>query len=71
MNRYFKAQSIDQTNSHKILVLVAATLVSFGTGWLVDNLDGDANLPEKNISFTGVVKSGDPTQIVMKLIGVY
>lgn len=70
MNRYFKAQSIDQTNSHKMLVLVAATLISIGTGWVVDNLDGDAKLPEKNISFMDVMKSGDPMQIAMKLIGI-
>ncbi len=70
MNRYYKAQSIDQTNSHKMMVMVTATIISFGTGWLVDNLDGDAKLPEKNISFMDVIKSGDPMQIAMKLIGI-
>ena len=70
MNRYFKAQSIDQTNSHKMLVMVTATMISIGTGWLVDHLDGDAKLPEKNISFMEVIKSGDPMKIAMKLIGI-
>ena len=70
MNRYFKAKSIDQTNSHKMLVMVMATFISIGTGWLVDNLDGDAKLPEKNISIVDVIKSGDPMQIAMKLIGI-
>lgn len=70
MNRHFKAQSIDRTNSHKMLVMVVATVISIGTGWLVDIMDGDANLPEKNISFVDVIKSGDPMQIGMMLIGV-
>ena len=70
MNRYFKAQSIDQTNSHKMLVMVTATMISIGTGWLVDHLDGDAKHPEKNISFMEVIRSGDPMKIAMKLIGI-
>ena len=70
MNRYFKAQSIDQTNSHKMLVMVTATMISIGTGWLVDNIDSDAKLSEKNISFMEVIKNGDPMQIAMKLIGI-
>ena len=70
MNCYFKAQSIDQTNSHKMLVMVTATIISIGTGWLVDDLDGDAKLPEKNISLMEVIKSGDLMQIAMKLIGI-
>ena len=70
INRYLKAQSIDQTNSHKMLVMVTATVISIGTAWLVDELDGDAKLPEKNISLMEVIKSGDPMQIAMKLIGI-
>ena len=70
MDRYYKAQSIDQTNSHKVLVMVVATVISIGTGQLVDNLDGDAKLPEKNISFVDVIKSGDPMKIGMMLIGI-
>ena len=65
MNRYFKVQSIDQTNSHKMWVMVIATMISIGTGLLVDHLDGDAKLPEKKISFIEVIKSGDPMQIAM------
>ena len=53
-----------------MLVMVIATIISIGTDWLVDNLDGDAKLPEKNRSFMEVIKSGDPMQIAMKLIGV-
>ena len=70
MNRYYKAQSINQTNSHKMLVMVTATMISIGTGWLVDHLDSDAKLPEKNISFMEVIRSGDPMKIAMKLIGI-
>ena len=69
-NVCFKYQEIDQASAHKAIVLVVATVASFGVGWLVDNLDGDAKLPEKHISFVDVIKSGDPMQIALKLIGV-
>lgn len=36
INRHYKAKSIDQTNFHKMQVIMVAIVISIGTGWLVD-----------------------------------
>lgn len=70
LNRYFDARSIDGTHSRKWLVFGVATLVSIGSGWVVDKLDGDADLPGRNASITDVIQSGDPIQIAKMLAGI-
>lgn len=57
LNRYFDAQELDSSRSRKTLVLVVATFISIGAGWLIDKLDGDAALPQNNVSITEVIQS--------------
>ena len=70
LNRYFDAQELDSPRSRKVLVMTVATVISFGAGWLVDKLDGDAELPQKNVSITDVIQGGDPIQIAKMLVGI-
>lgn len=70
LNRYFKAQELDCTRSLNILEMVVATFISIGAGWLVDKLDGDAALPQNNVSIIDVVQSGDPVKIAKVLVGI-
>lgn len=70
LNRYFDAQTLGNTQSRKVLVMVVATIISIGIGWLVDRLDGDAALPRKNVSIADVIQSGDPLLIAKMLAGV-
>jgi len=69
LNRYFRAQELDNTRSLSILVMIVATFISIGTGWLVDKLDGDAALPEHNVSIMDAIHSGDPVKIAKLLAG--
>jgi len=69
LNRYFDAQSIIGTRSRTMIVMVAATLISFGAGWAVDQLDGDAELHKNDPSMTEVVQTGDPVKIAKLLAG--
>jgi hypothetical protein len=70
LNRYFDAQELDSTRSRKVLVMTVATVISFGASWLVDKLDGDAALPQKNVSIADVIQGGDPVQIAKMLAGI-
>lgn len=70
LNRYLDAQGLDRNLSRKFLVGMLATLVSLGAGWAVDKLDGDADAPQKNMSLTDVMQSGDPTQALKALSGL-
>lgn len=68
-NRWFDAQGLERSMpSRKLLVLVLATVVSMGTGWAVDELDGDAKRPHKPI--TEVVNSGDPVELIKFMVGI-
>lgn len=46
-----------------MIVMVAATLVSIGAGWAVDQLDGDAELHKNDPPMMKVVQSGAPVQM--------
>ncbi|WP_173060738.1 hypothetical protein [Sulfurimicrobium lacus] len=70
MNRYLDAQGLDRNLSRKILVGTLATIVSFGAGWAVDKLDGDADAPQKNVALTDIMQGGDPTQALKVLSGL-
>jgi hypothetical protein len=70
LNRYFDAQSINGTRSRTIFVMVAATLISIGSGWTVDHLDGEAELHKNAPSMAEVVQSGDPMKIAKLLAGI-
>jgi len=70
LNRYFDAQSINGTRSRTMVVMVAATLISIGAGWTVDQLDGDAELHKNDPSMAEVVQSGDPMKIAKLLAGI-
>jgi len=69
LNRYFRARELDNTRSLSILVMVVATFISIGSGRLVDKFDGDAALPEHNVSIMDVIHSGDPVKIAKLLAG--
>jgi hypothetical protein len=70
LNRYFDAQELDSSRARKTLVMVVATFISIGAGWFLDKLDGDAALPQNNVSITEVIQSGDPVQIAKVLVGI-
>ena len=69
LNRYLDAQELDSNRTRNILVMVVATFTSIGTGWLVDKLDGDAALPQHNVSVVDAIHSGDPVKIAKLLAG--
>jgi hypothetical protein len=70
LNRYLDDQDLDRNMSRKILVGTLATLVSIGTGWVVDKLDGDADSPQKSVSVTDIMQRSDPTQALKALSGI-
>ena len=70
LDRRFNAQAPEGTHSRKLLVFTVATLVSIGAGWATDKLDGDADLPARNVSIADVIQSGDPVQIAKLLVGI-
>lgn len=69
LNRYFDAQGLDSTRYRTITVMIVATFVSIGAGWVVDRLDGDAELHKNDPSISEVVQSGDPLKIAKLLAG--
>lgn len=68
LNRYLDAQSLDSNRSRKLLVLTVAVAISIGVGWLVDKLDGDADMPQP--SMAEVIQGGDPLQMAKALAGI-
>ena len=68
LNRYLDNLGIENSRFRKVIVLVAATLISIGVGWAVDEIDGDA---KNEPSISDVVKSGDPLQIAKLLAGIH
>ena len=69
LNRYFDSQAISGTRSRTMIVMVAATLISIGTGWAVDVIDGEAELHKNDPSVIEIAKSGDPVKIAKVLAG--
>lgn len=69
-NRYFNTQTTNGTRSRTLLIMVGATLISMGAGWVVDQLDGDAELHKNDPSMVEVVQSGDPIKIAKLLAGI-
>lgn len=49
--------------------MVAATNISISTGWIVDQLDGDAELHKNDLSIAEMVQNGDPVMIAKLLAG--
>jgi hypothetical protein len=70
LDRRLNANAADGIHSRKLLVFSIATVVSIGAGWLTDRLDGDADLPGKNVSVVEVIQSGDPVLIAKMLAGI-
>ena len=68
LNRLLANQPGRALAPNGFIVLVVATLVSIGAGWVVDELDGDADKPHPSIS--QVIHSGDPVLITKTLIGI-
>lgn len=68
LNRMFKTH-LASTRSTSIAVMVAATLFSITIGWIVDELDGDAELHKNDPSLMEVVQGGDPVKIAKLLVG--
>jgi len=71
LNHYLTQQQLHGTGLSKAFVLVVATAVSIGAGWVVDKLDGDADLPQNRMAMTDVIQSGDPIQIAKMLVGMH
>lgn len=69
LNRYFENQNLNGTRIKTIIVMVTATLISIGTGWAVDKLDGDAELHKHDPSMLEIFQSGDPVKIAKLLAG--
>lgn len=69
LNSYFDAQSFNCTRSGAIITMVAATNISISTGWIVDQLDGDAELHKNDLSIAEMVQNGDPVMIAKLLAG--
>ena len=68
LNRIFNAHSANH-RSITLTVMVVATLFSIGIGWVVDKLDGDAELHKNDPSMMETIKSGDSVKIAKLLIG--
>lgn len=68
LNRLFDSKSLDSTQTRKVLVMTLATAFSIGVSWVVDKVDGDADLPHPSV--TEVIQSGDPVQMMKMLAGV-
>ena len=70
LNRYLDGQGLDRNFSRKILVGTVATIISIGAAWAVDKLDGDGDAPQKGVSVTDIMQSGDPAQVLKALSGI-
>ena len=70
LNRHLDGMGLDHSMSRKILVGTVATIISIGSGWAIDKLDGDEKAASKNVSLTDTLQSGDPTQILKVLSGI-
>ena len=70
LNRYLDGQGMDHSTSRKILVGTLATIISIGSGWAIDMLDGDEKAASKNVSLSDTLQSGDPVQIMKVLSGI-
>lgn len=70
LKRYLEATRPASTASHKLNVMIVATVVSIGVGWLVDKLDGDSKLPQNKVSIADTLQSGDPVKIAKLFIGI-
>jgi len=70
LNRYLDDQSIDKNFSRKLLVGTVATVISIGAGWATDKLTGEEDTPQKSVSVTDAMQSGDPAQVIKALSGI-
>ena len=70
LNRYLDNLGIENSRFRKIVVLVAATLISSSVGGMVDKLDGDAELHKNDPSFSETIQSGNPVRIAKLLAGI-
>jgi len=71
LDRQLKKRGMGAAVKHKLFVALAATLLSIAVGWAVDEVDGDADLPQKKMSFSEAMHSGDAALIAGKIIGYY
>ena len=70
LNKYFNRSALQGHPHSKLIILVIATVISIGAGWITDKLDSDADLPQNNLSILEVMQSGDPLDIAKRLIGI-
>jgi hypothetical protein len=68
LNHCFSAQSPDGERAREFVVMALATGIFIGVGWIVDQADGDTDLPHPSVS--EVMSSGDPMQIAKILAGM-
>jgi hypothetical protein len=68
LNRIFKTHP-NSPLSITFTVMALATIVSFGIGWAVDKLDGDADRHKSDSSITQIIKGGDPVKIAKMIAG--
>lgn len=71
LNRYLDKQGIENSRFRKIVILVAATIISIAVGWVVDDLDGDAELHKNDPFLSATIRSVDPVGIAKLLAGIH
>lgn len=54
-----------------MIVMVEATLISIGSGWAVDSVDGNAELQKNDPVIAKILKSDDPVKIAKILAGIF
>jgi len=69
LNRYWCSQK-RETSSGKLQVMIVATVVSIGAGWLVDKIDGDSESAQSKMSFEEIIQTGDPLKIAKLIVGI-
>jgi hypothetical protein len=70
LNRHLDGMGLDHSMSRKILVGTVATIISIGSGWAIDKLDGDEAASAKNVPLADTLQSGDRVQILKALSGI-
>ncbi|MEI8363612.1 MAG: hypothetical protein WCG35_10395 [Betaproteobacteria bacterium] len=69
MNRFFDTNDLKKSRSRTMVVMITATLISIGAGWVVDQIDGDAELHKNDPSIIEIAQSGDPVKLAKLLAG--
>jgi len=69
LNRFFDTNDLKKSRSRTMVVMITATLISIGAGWVVDQIDGDAELHKNDPSIIEIAQSGAPVKLAKLLAG--